>query len=235
MAIVVKRSGGDFVPCPAGTWPAVCVDVIDLGDVRNDWKGDMVHKVRLVWQISERMPDDRPYLVSRMYTASLHEKSSLRKDLSSWRGQDFKPEELAGFDLENVLGVGCLLSVMQQPGNDGQMYSNVIAVMRLPNGYEAPRPEGYVRQIHRQDGMVSAPRHAQGFQQQPFGARPATVAPRGIQPQFQQPYNQPPYQAPPQPAQPAPSGWTRVPHAQTQQPVQPPYPEQAVTDEDIPF
>ena len=179
MAIVVKRTGGDFLPAPAGTWPAVCVDVIDLGQMDNPWREEKVHKIRLVWQISERMPDGRPYLVSRMYTASLHEKSSLRKDLSSWRGQDFKTEELAGFDLENVLGVGCLLSVMQQTGNDGQVYANVVAVMRLPTGYEAPKPDGYVRMIHRpQDGLVSAPRSPQPLP----GRRIAQTAPRAAQP-----------------------------------------------------
>jgi hypothetical protein len=63
MAIVVRRTEGDFQPCPAGTWPAVCVDVVDLGAMKSAWKEEMVHKIRLVWQISERMPDGRPYLV----------------------------------------------------------------------------------------------------------------------------------------------------------------------------
>ena len=170
--MVWKGTGRVFQPCPAGTWPAVCVDVVDLGAMKSEWKDEPVHKIRLTWQVSERMPDGRPYIVSRMYTASLHEKSSLRKDLSSWRGQDFKPEELNGFDLENVLGVGCLVSVVQQTGLDGQTYGNVIAVMRLPNGYEAPQPDGYVRVIHRPQeggGMVSQPRAPQ--QQPPLGRR----------------------------------------------------------------
>jgi hypothetical protein len=212
MAIVVRRTEGDFQPCPAGTWPAVCVDVVDLGAMKSPWKEEMVHKIRLVWQVSERMPDGRPYLVQRMYTASLHEKSSLRKDLSSWRGQDFKPEELNGFDLENVLGVGCLLSVVQQAGNDGQIYANIIAVMRMPNGYEAPQPDGYVRVIHRPQeggGMVSQPRAPQ--QQPPFGRRQQQA---GLLPK------------PPLPPK-SPETWV-------QPAAQPPYKDE-VTDEDIPF
>jgi hypothetical protein len=214
MAIVVRRTEGDFQPCPAGTWPAVCVDVVDLGAMKSAWKEEPVHKIRLVWQISERMPDGRPYLVQRMYTASLHEKSSLRKDLSSWRGQDFKTEELNGFDLENVLGVGCLLSVVQQAGNDGQIYANIIAVMRLPNGYEAPQPDGYVRVIHRpQDGLVSAPRSSQGLQQQASGRRQPGLLPKPPLP--------PSPVAPRAPQQQAP--WEDAPH-----------PEE-VTDEDVPL
>lgn len=234
MPIMVKKSSGDFVPCPPGTWPAVCVDVVDLGPVHNEWKGEMVHKIRLVWQINERMPDGRPYIVQRMYTASLHEKSSLRKDLASWRGMDFRPEELAGFDLENVLGVGCLLSVVQQIGNDGQTYSNVSAVMRLPGGYEAPQPDGYVRVIHRDQGggMLPAPRQQQpqqGFQQPSYRRQPQPPpATRGIQPQFQQP--QPAHDAGAWPQQ---RGAMQNPAPPNQQ-YQPPD-HQEITDDDIPF
>jgi hypothetical protein len=222
MAIVVRKSGGDFVPCPAGTWPAVCVDVVDLGDVYSEWKGEKVHKIRLVWQINERMPDGRPYLVQKQYTASLHEKASLRKDLASWRGMDFKPEELNGFDLENVLGVGCLLSIVQQTGNDGQLYGNVAAVMRLPQGYEAPRPDGYVRVIHRDGQPAGQNQPPQGFQQQ-YGRR-AQAFPQ--QPNRSQPH-----------AHDAGGGWSGPfqPVQPAQPTVQPPYPPQEITDDDVPF
>ena len=43
------------------------------------------------------MPDGKPFLVRRRYTASLHEKSALRKDLESWRGRAFTNVELDGF------------------------------------------------------------------------------------------------------------------------------------------
>ena len=232
MAIVVRRTGGDFVPAPAGTWPAVCVDVVDLGELYSEWKGEKVHKIRLVWQINERMPDGRPYICQKQYTASLHEKSSLRKDLASWRGMDFRPEELAGFDLENVLGVGCLLSIVQQTGNDGQLYGNVAAVMRLPQGYEAPRPDGYVRVIHR-DGQPGQNQPPQSFQQQ-YGRRAQQfpVPP----PQQQQPNRSQPH------AHDAGGGWSGPfqppqPQPGAQPTVQPPYPPQPqeITDDDVPF
>jgi hypothetical protein len=177
MPIIAKRAGTDFIPAPSGSWPAICVDVVDMGEIVNEWRGEKQHKVRIVWQISERMPDGKPFLVQRRYTLSLHEKSNLRKDLASWRGRDFTAQELEAFDVENVVGAGCLLSVMQQLGMDGQMYSNVIAVMRLPQGYEPPRPDGYVRVIHRPESqpqqLASQPRV---FRQAPV-AQPALPPP----------------------------------------------------------
>jgi len=38
-------------------------------------------------------------MISKRYTMSLGEQSTLRKDLESWRGKKFTPEELQGFDL----------------------------------------------------------------------------------------------------------------------------------------
>ncbi|WP_349814402.1 phage replication initiation protein, NGO0469 family, partial [Neisseria gonorrhoeae] len=71
------------------------------------------HKILVQWEIDPEgdpemlMPDGRPYLISRRYTASLHSKSQLATDLKSWRGRDFTPEERDNFDLRNILGKPC--------------------------------------------------------------------------------------------------------------------------------
>lgn len=150
MAFIVSE-GSSFVPCPAGPHSAVCVDVVDLGKQPNTFKdGALVHKCRLVWQVAERKHDGKPYLVQKQYTASLHEKASLRKDLEAWRGKPFTKEEAQGFDVERLIGAHCLLNV-QHVERNGSTYANVTSLMRLPHGMAPVTPSGYVRVQDRTD------------------------------------------------------------------------------------
>lgn len=151
MAIIAKTSGsGNFAPAPNGAHSAVCVDVVDLGvlEVSYGGKNKKQHKIRIVWQIEEVMADNRPYIVQKRYTLSLHEKATLRKDLESWRGKQFTQEELEGFDVEVLIGVTCLLNVIQEKkGND--TYANVASIMRLPKSMAPIKGRDYVRFIDR--------------------------------------------------------------------------------------
>ena len=151
MPIVAKASASTFLPAPAGTHAAVCCDVVDLGILKVSFGGKdkMQHKVRVVWQIAEDRPDGKPFQASKRYTLSLHEKSSLRKDLESWRGRKFSDSELEGFDLEALLGIHCLLNIIEEK-KDGQSYSNVTSIMRLPKGMTAINVRDYVRVCDRQ-------------------------------------------------------------------------------------
>ena len=144
--------GGNFEPAPAGTYRAVCVDVIDKGIVEVTYAGQTKrqHKVSIAWLIDEKRDDGKPYLVFKRYTLSLNEKATLRKDLESWRGKPFTRAEEMGFDVEAVLGANCLVNV-QHAERGGKTYANVASVMPLMKGMP-PLSDGlsdYVRQIHR--------------------------------------------------------------------------------------
>jgi hypothetical protein len=154
MPIIAKQGESNFVPAPAGAWAAVCVDVVDLGvlEVSFGGKSKQQHKIRIVWQISEMMANNKPYVVSKRYTLSLHEKAALRKDLESWRGRAFTPSELEGFDVESVLSASALLNILAEE-KDGKRYSNVTAVMRLPKTMEAPKPRDYTRVCEREKAV----------------------------------------------------------------------------------
>lgn len=141
--MIVKRGGGSFVPAPAGTHAAVCCDIVDLGMIVG-FQGKTQHKIKIVWQIEELRPDGKPYIVQKRYTPSLHEKASLRKDLEAWRGRAFTEEELDGWDLDNILGAGCLLCVVQVVKNN-ETYANIQSLMKLPKMMEAPPIRDYVR------------------------------------------------------------------------------------------
>jgi len=129
------------------------VDVVDLGLVEVTFQGKTQrrHKVVLVWQIDEVMDNNQPFLCRRRYSNSLHEMASLRRDLASWRGRDFSEQELLGFDLETLIGVGCLLNVIHETKN-GQVFANVNSIMKLPKNMTAPMPRDYVRVVDRPQG-----------------------------------------------------------------------------------
>ena len=151
MAIIAKNSGGDFINAPAGTHQAVCIDVVDLGIVKTEWQGKTKeqHKIRIVWQLNESMPDGRPFISSRRYTLSLSEMSALRPDLEAWRGRPFTEQELEGFDVETVIGANCLLTIVHEQ-KGGKTYSNVKSVAALVKGMPKIEPHsGYVRVCDR--------------------------------------------------------------------------------------
>lgn len=137
------NSGGDFTPPPEGTHLAVCYRVIDLGTQQVEWQGTTKHqhKILLSWELpDERMDDGRPFTISQRYTLSSSEKSKLRQDLEAWRGKKFADDEIASFDIKNLIGVGCYLSVVHSHKN-GSTYANVQSIVKLPKGTKANPPE----------------------------------------------------------------------------------------------
>ncbi len=161
MAIIATAGGNggdDFQPAPAGTYRAVCVDVIDKGIVEVTYQGKTKrqHKVSVAWLIDEKRDDGKPYLVFKRYTLSLNEKATLRKDLESWRGKAFTRDEEMGFDVEAVLGANCLLNVQHQKKGD-KTYANVVSVMPLMKGMPPiDGPFEYIRQVNRTPEQVAA-------------------------------------------------------------------------------
>lgn len=139
--------GSEFTPAPEGVWPAVCVDVVDLGVV--DSQFGKKHKVKLVWEIDQTMEDGKRFTVQKRYNVSLHEKSTLAKDLKAWRGRAFTPDELKGFDLDKILGAPCQL-VVQHSENEGATYANVTGILKAAAVRLSPSGS-YVRMKDRPD------------------------------------------------------------------------------------
>ncbi len=138
MSLTVKETGGGGAAAiEAGTYPARCVGVVDLGLQHNDFNNKDQEKVILIFELpTERITvdgEDKPRWLSKQYTASLHEKSTLRQHLDAWRGKAFTPEELAGFDLRNVINAPCMLTITNSEKN-GNTYANIKAVSKPMKG-----------------------------------------------------------------------------------------------------
>lgn len=135
MSLTVKNNGGgDFELAPEGTYIARCFKIIDLGTQITEYNGEkkQQQKVLISWELLDpeaRMKDGRPFAVAKRYTASLHEKAQLRKDLQAWRGKRFSETELEGFDLKAVLGAYCQIQIVHSEGINGSTYANVDAIM----------------------------------------------------------------------------------------------------------
>lgn len=135
-------------PHPSGTYQAVCVDVVNLGILGTPWGPKK--KVRLYWETAEtyvdaRTGEERRYIISQSYTATLTEGSNLRKDLQSWRGQPFTDEELQGFELDRLVGANCILSISQGKGTRGE-YAFVTSIAKAMKGMRPLQSTGsYIR------------------------------------------------------------------------------------------
>lgn len=138
-------AGGDFDPAPAGTVLATCFRVVDLGTQETNFQGRTSHKpmVMLSWELhcDEKMNDGRPFMISKRYTYSMHEKATFRHDLESWRGRAFAEADFAGppngFHVKKLLGVSCLLNVVHSDKGD-KTYANVASVSKIMKGMTPP-------------------------------------------------------------------------------------------------
>jgi len=135
MSFVVRANESTFKPVPPGTHLARCYRIVDLGTQETNYQGKVNHQKKMMIQWEVHGQDDNGYAlitkagepmsISKNYTASLDENARLRKDLISWRGKAFTPEEIKGFDLKNVLGAWCMLGIIETQGKEGKTYSNV--------------------------------------------------------------------------------------------------------------
>ena len=142
MAIMASAKGNSFEPISEGVHIGVCSGIIDIGDQGSEIYSKSSRKVMLTWELPDETVkidgEDKPRYISKEYTLSLSEKAVLRQHLEAWRGKKFTDEELKGFDLRKVLGVGCQIQVIH---ND-RGYANIASIMSLPKGMPSPKPSG---------------------------------------------------------------------------------------------
>lgn len=133
--------GKEFEAAPTGNHVARCVGIIDLGTQEGDYQGKTTHarKVVIRWELPNELISEgdwagKPFVVSKFYTASLSEKANLRKDLAGWRGRDFTPDELAGFEAKNILDKPCMVNVIHNEKGKAK----VAGVSPVPKGMQVP-------------------------------------------------------------------------------------------------
>lgn len=146
MSITATNEGsGNYTPLEAGTYPARCYSMVHIGTIQEEFQGEkkIMNKVRISWELPTELKEfkqgegEKPYVLSKEFTLSLHEKSSLRAFLKSWRGKDFTEEEAKSFDVTKLLGVTCMLSVGHKESK-GKVYAEINSVSPIIKGFTVP-------------------------------------------------------------------------------------------------
>jgi hypothetical protein len=156
MLIPKPNESADFVPPPAGTHLAVCYRFIDLGTQETNFTDAAGHKksarkVLLGWELpDELMESGKPFVVQQRYTWSMSEKANLRKDLESWRGRAFEESDFGTFNIKNVLGKPCVLTIVHKE-DGGKLYANIAAVGKPMKGMASPQPVNPVQYFSLQE------------------------------------------------------------------------------------
>jgi hypothetical protein len=139
----------DFQICPAGNHVAICNAMVDLGLQAGSVKyPDPKHQVYIRFEL----PDERisytkdgaeiegPMSIGRTFTASMNEKSNLRKFVESWRGAAFTDSQAEDFDFKKLLGQRCLLNVTHTVKGE-KTYANITAATPLPKSMPSTQPQ----------------------------------------------------------------------------------------------
>jgi hypothetical protein len=164
------NSGKDFEPVSEGVHAAVLADVVDKGMVQTAF-GEK-HKVQFTYLTDEADEGGRTKYVFQSFTASLHEKATLRKAVKAIRGG--KDIEGDSFDVESLIGSQVQLVVQHNEGRDGKVYANVASILKPKAGVKVAVPSDFTRSKDK------APKVGGGTAAAKAILAPATKAPAPI-------------------------------------------------------
>lgn len=150
--IIREENTTKFKLPPSGSHLGRLYRILDLGTQKVEWQGAIKMQRKLMFSFelhgedNEGQPltttDGKPLMISKRYTMSLGEQSTLRKDLESWRGKKFTAEELMGFDLNVLLGKFAMCNVTHND-REGKTYANLSGLSQVPAALKKlPEPTG---------------------------------------------------------------------------------------------
>jgi len=146
MKLPKPGEGGTYENPPPGTYVGICIGFLDLGTHAREYKGErkIGHEVRITWElIDELMSDGRPFVVSKYFRWSMHEKSNLRKDLESWRGKAFEAKDFEGdtaFNTRKLLGQPAMIGIVEYTKANGEKSTKVDSVSKPLKGLTPAKP-----------------------------------------------------------------------------------------------
>lgn len=141
--ILGSRAKPAIPPVEPGTYFAVCIGDVDLGEQETIYNGKTkyVDQIQLIFELPGELievdGEQQPRWLSRRFGTSsvTSEKSSLRKFLEAWFGKRFENDEIKTYNTKNLLGRPAMLSVVLS--KDGR-YANIASAAALPKGVPAP-------------------------------------------------------------------------------------------------
>lgn len=139
------KSNSQKTLVPSGTHIARTIGLIYIGTIESEWKGEKksLYKIRLTWELPNKThvfkegDKPKPFTISREFTFSMGPKSNLRPIVEGIIGTSLKDEEANNFDLNEVLGKPCLISVSHEEGQSG-VYAAVKSCTPIIEGMTCP-------------------------------------------------------------------------------------------------
>ena len=151
----MPASGGNFAPTPAGNFVGRCYSLVDLGTQitkSGEFAGKANHKIRIGFELFGETEDGSPMTITiegkelplsiyKEYTLSMHEKSTLRKELEAWRGKQFADDqEAVDFDITKLLGAYAMVNIAHRTYDNGKVTANIANLSPLPGALKNAKP-----------------------------------------------------------------------------------------------
>lgn len=141
---IATKEKKDFELCPVGTHQARLIKIIDLGSQKSVFEGKekVGRKIKFVWELPNEKrvfsadSGEQPFIVSKKYSWSFFGQSTLKAHLMSWLS--CTEDSLNSFDLLEILGRPCLLSINHGKLANGDSFTGVGSVSPLMKGMTVP-------------------------------------------------------------------------------------------------
>ena len=146
MSTFAPKPQSSYTPAPAGTHVARCVQLINIGTIDGEYEGKPIrsYKIRLAWELPnetkvfDEAKGPQPILVNQEFTLSLGAKAGLRKIVEGMIGVVLKDEEAYSFDIEKIVGMPCLLTIIHKTSTKGKVYDKIASASPLVKGMTVP-------------------------------------------------------------------------------------------------
>lgn len=120
---------------------SVCTGLVDLGTQASNFAGyqTIAPKLMAFFDVVDQVhpQSGKPLGIAKMYSASMHAKSRLRKDVESWFGEFSSRDEADMFELRRMLGQHCHLTI-EHTDNAVAPRAVIAAILPVPDDIKLP-------------------------------------------------------------------------------------------------
>jgi len=173
---------------PEGVFCANCVDLVDLGMVKDVYNGQerLLRKLKLLFETEHRDEAGKAGMIGKTFTASLHPMSKLAGFIAAWRGRPVVPGET--IDLSKLLGASCTLVISHRQNAVGRTYGTIDAVSKptkkvVPSGqYDPAETRRRIAEWKARDAAGVPAGNPKAEVRNPNGPQGTQAAPKSVAP-----------------------------------------------------
>jgi hypothetical protein len=148
MSIKTPTKGGkEFQLVPEGSHIARVYQLIHIGTIKSEWQGQTRDRdvVRIAFELPNELrkfgddSKERPMVINTgNLTNTMGEKGKLRPLVQGIIGTKLDNEEAEFFELTDIVGIACMLTVIHEKDSKGIMRDRISSTAPLPKGMTAP-------------------------------------------------------------------------------------------------